>query len=140
MSKHEIVSQQIRRTSLKGRKHMKAGNIALTTFLTIVLGAGAAMAQHDHSAMTDQPQGKPGSEEMMKGCQRHGSETMAALDKLDKTIAEGRETKDPTKMRAALDTAQKQLAEARHHMSMCPMMKDGGMEHMKGMSGVSEMK
>ena len=119
---------------------MKAGNIVLTTLLTLVLGAGAAVAQHDHSAMTDQTQGKPGSEEMMKGCQKHGSETTAALDKLEKTIAAGRETKDPAKMREALDAAQKQLAEARHHMSMCPMMKDGGMEHMKGMSGESEMK
>jgi hypothetical protein len=68
---------------------------------------------------------------------------MAALDKLEKTIAAGRESNDPAKMKAALDQAQTQLAEAKHHMSMCPMMSDGmmhhgnmdHMEHMQGMAG-----
>jgi hypothetical protein len=125
---------------------IKTSNALLTVLLAVVLSAGVAMAQQDHAAMTDQSQTKPGSEDMMKSCQMHRSGTMAALDKLEKTIAAGRKSKNPAKMKAALDAAQKQLAEAKHQMSMCPMMSggnmhDGGMEpmgHMNGMSGNSE--
>jgi hypothetical protein len=88
------------------------------------------LAQHNHAEMTGGTQGKQtSSEDMMKSCQKHGSETMAALDKLDKTIASGRESSDPAKMKAALDEAQKELTEAKHHMSMCPMMSGGMMHH-----------
>ncbi len=121
---------------------VKTSNAVLTVFLALVLSAGVAVAQQDHAAMTDQSQTKPGSEDMMKGCQMHRSGTMAALDKLEKTIAAGRKSKDPAKMKAALDTAQKQLAEAKHQMSMCPTMSggnmhDGGMDHMGHMNGMS---
>jgi hypothetical protein len=126
---------------------VKTSNVILTVLLALVLGAGVAVAQQDHMAMPDQS-GKPNPEDMMKACHKHSAESMAALDKLEKTIATGRESNDPAKMKAALDTAQKQLAEAKHHMSMCPMMsgnmQHGGMEHMnhmdhmKGMSDESE--
>lgn len=110
--------------------------------LALVISAAAA-AQHDHKAMTSQAQSKSGSEEMIKSCQKHGSETAAALDKLDKTIASGRQSDDPAKMKAALNEAQTQLAEARHHMSMCPMMsgapmQHGNMQHMDHMQGMSD--
>jgi hypothetical protein len=128
------------------KQMVKASKAVMTVLLTLVLGIGAAVAQHDHGAMTDQSQNKPNSEDMMKACHKHGSEASAALDKLEKTIAAGRESNDPARMRAALDTAQKQLAEARHHVSMCPMMSSGNMQHgsmdhmdhMKNMSGDSE--
>jgi hypothetical protein len=121
---------------------VKTSNALLTVLLSLVLSAGVAMAQQDHAAMTDQSQTKPGSEDMMKGCQMHRSGTIAALDKLEKTIAAGRKSKDPSKMKAALDAAQKQVAEAKHQMSRCPMMSgdnmhDGGMEHTGHMNDVS---
>jgi hypothetical protein len=68
---------------------------------------------------------------------------MATMDKLGKTIAAGRESKDPAEMKAALVEAQKQLAEAKHQMGMCPMMSNmqqddmGNMDHMK-MKSMSE--
>lgn len=110
--------------------------------LALVISAAAA-AQHDHNAMTSQAQSKSGSEEMIKNCQKHGSEAAAVLDKLDKTIASGRQSDDPAKMKAALNEAQAQLAEARHHMSMCPMMsgasmQHGNMQHMDHMQGMSD--
>lgn len=130
---------------------VKTSNATFAVFLALVLCTGAAVAQHDHSAMTEQPQitpTSPTSRDMMKSCQKHGSETMAALDKLENTIAAGRESKDPAKMKAALDTAHEQLAEAKHHMSMCPMMSGGNtqqgdmehmdMDHMKNMPNESE--
>ncbi len=130
---------------------MKTSNAILTVFLALVLGTGVAVAQHDHSAMTDPSPStptSPTSRDMMKSCQKHGSETMAALDKLEMTIARGRESKDPATMRAALDAAHEQLAEAKHHMSMCPMMSGGNMQqgdmehmdmdHMKSMPNESE--
>ncbi len=122
---------------------VKTSNVILTVLLALVLGAGVAVAQQDRMAMPDQSQAKPNSEDMMKACHKHGAESMAALDKLEKTIAAGRESNDPAKMKAALDTAQKQLAEAKHHMSMCPMMsggnmQHGGMEHMDHMKGMSD--
>lgn len=111
----------------------------LMVFLAVVVSAGVAIAQHNHAAMTEQSQSTPSSEDMMKSCQKHGSETRAALDKLEKTIAAGRESSDPARMKAALDQAQAQLAEAKHHMSMCPMMSgsampQGSMQHMNHMN------
>jgi hypothetical protein len=125
----------------KEKQMVKTSNVMLMALLTLVLGAGVAMAQQDHAAMTDQSQSTSKSGDMMKSCHKYGSETMATLDRLEKAIAEGRESNDPAKMRMALDTAQKQLVEARRHMSMCPMMggdkmQDGGMEHMDHMKGM----
>jgi hypothetical protein len=140
----EMEAQWFLDKSLKGRNKMvKTNKAVLTVLLALILGAGAAVAQHDHAAITDPSQSKPDSTDMMNACHKHSSEAMAALDKLEKTIAEGRESNDPAKMKAALDTAQKQLAEAKHHMNMCPMMssghmQDGGMDHMNGMSGESD--
>jgi hypothetical protein len=120
---------------------VKTGNAVLTGLMVLVLSAGAAMAQQDHAGMMDQPQSKTPSEDMMKGCQKHGPEMLAAMNRLEKTIAAGRESNKPAKMKAALVEAQKQLAEAKHQMSMCPMMSSnmqqdemGNMDHMKVMS------
>jgi hypothetical protein len=65
--------------------------------------------------------------------------TTADLDQLEKTLASGSESNDPAKMKAALEQAQTQLADARHHMSMCPMMNGGKMRH-AGMKGMSRMQ
>jgi hypothetical protein len=79
----------------------------MALLFALVASAAIALAQHNHAEMTGGTQGKQtSSEDMMKSCQKHGSETMAALDKLDKTIASGRESSDPAKMKAALDEAQ----------------------------------
>lgn len=118
---------------------VKTGNAVLTGLLVLVLSAGAAMAQQDHAGMTDQPQSKTTSDDMMKGCQKHSPEMKAAMDRLEKTIAAGRESNNPAKMEAALVEAQKQLAEAKHQMSMCPMMNGGNMQQ-DGMGNMDHMK
>jgi GTP-binding protein EngB required for normal cell division len=110
--------------------------IALTALL---LTATIVVAQHDHAATTNQSGSQAADNDMMKSCQKHGTETMAAFDKLDKTIAAGRESNDPAKMKAALDQAQTQLAEAKHHMSMCPMTSGGKMQHHGGMGHMQHM-
>jgi hypothetical protein len=101
------------------------------------------MAQHNHAAMTSESQTTQTSDDMMKSWRKHGSETMATLDKLEKTINAGRESNDPAKMKAALSEAQAQVAEAKHHMSMCPMMsggtmQQGNMQHMNHMQGMGQ--
>ena len=116
----------------------RTGNAIAVVLLVMFIGVALAVAQHNHAAMSQAPAGQGSGEEMMKSCQKHGSETMAALDQLEKTIAAGRESNDPAKMKAALDEAQKQVATAKHHVGMCPMMSGGKMQHggmdMKGMS------
>lgn len=110
--------------------------LAIVT-LALLLSAGLVLAQHNHAA--SQSNRAASGDDMMKACQKHGSETMAALDKLEKTIAAGRDSNDPSKMKAALDDAQKQLAEAKHHMSMCPMMSGATMQHdMNNMQHMSD--
>jgi uncharacterized membrane protein (DUF106 family) len=101
---------------------MKITNRVLTFALavTLILSAMAAIAQ---TAKTE----KPGDEKEMGGCP-HMTATKASLDNLEKTLAAGRESNDPAKMKASLEKAQTELADARKEMSMCPMM-NGGMHH-----------
>ncbi|MFB3916164.1 MAG: hypothetical protein ACE14M_05515 [Terriglobales bacterium] len=117
----------------------------------LLLSAGFVLAQHNHAATDIQSTPQSSGKDMMQACQKHRSETLAALDKLEKTIATGRQSNDPAKMKAALDQAQTDLVEAKHHMSMCPMMsgsmmhrgmsggmmQHGGMDHMQRMNGMS---
>ncbi len=125
-----IDASDSRYVSAKEKVMVRLLKQAMVLLVTMAVVAGLALAQHTHAAMTEGVQGQQStSEDMMKSCQKHGSETMAALDKLEKTIASGRESSDPLKMKAALDQAQKELAEAKHHMSMCPMMSGGMMHH-----------
>lgn len=95
--------------------------------LVLLLSAGVVLAQHNHGSSSGQSAQQNSGEDMMSSCRKHVSESIAALDKLEKTIAAGRESNDPARMKAALNQAQTEAAEARHHVSMCPMMSEGNM-------------
>lgn len=60
--------------------------------------------------------------DMMKNCQEHCQATSKTIDQLTRTINEAKNSNDPGKMRAALDQAQKPLAEMKEHMNMCMNM------------------
>ena len=59
---------------------------------------------------------------MMKGCLEHCELSMKAMDALARTIADAKASKDQAKMRAALEQAEKPLADVRQHMTMCTNM------------------
>ena len=60
--------------------------------------------------------------DMMKNCQEHCQSTSKTIDQLTRTIDEAKSSNDPAKMRAALDQAQKPLADMKEHMNMCMNM------------------
>ncbi len=105
----------------------------LLLVLALVLSATILLAQNQAASTPS----KTGPHKQGGRCPEMTA-TNADLDQLEKTLASGRESNDPAKMKAALEQAQTQLADARHHMSMCPMMNGGKMQHtsMKGMSGM----
>ena len=104
----------------------------------VVMNTSLVFAQHNHSG----PQGA--SPDMMQKCQKHHSEMSTLVDQMSKTLADGREQNNLETMRAAIDKAQSQLGEVKHHMSMCPMAKDGMMHdssgHTKGMKCTSDQQ
>lgn len=75
---------------------------------------------------------------MMKECSEHHQAVTKSLDQMSKTLEGAKQSNDPAKMRAAIDEAQKQLADMKDHMAMCGNMMNmmqkmqGGM--MKGSS------
>jgi hypothetical protein len=106
------------------------------TFLAIgaaLLLSGSALAQQDPQQKPSATQEKPqmSMENMMKGCQEHCQQTTASIDRLMQTMKEAEQSNDPAKMRAALDQAQKPLAEMKQHMNMCTNMM-GMMQKMHG--------
>ena len=75
---------------------------------------------------------------MMKECSEHHQAVMKSLDQTSNTLEGAKQSNDPDKMRAAIDQAQKQLADMKDHMAVCGNMMNmmqkmqGGM--MKGSS------
>ena len=68
--------------------------------------------------------------DMMKGCMAHCQRTKTSMADMSKMMADAEKSNDPTKMRSALEQAQKTLAEMQGHMDSCmSMMRD----HMGGM-------
>ncbi len=63
-------------------------------------------------------------EDMMKECRKHCEATTNSIDQTMRMMEEARQSNDPAKMRAALDSAQKPLAEMKDHMAMCMQMMD----------------
>lgn len=61
---------------------------------------------------------------MMKMCREHCEMTTKSVDQVSKVIQDAKASNDVTKMRAALDQAQKPLAEMKDHMAMCMSMMD----------------
>jgi hypothetical protein len=65
---------------------------------------------------------KMSMDDMRKECRTHCQATTTSLDRLTKRIDEAKQSNDPAQMRAALDEAQKPLAEMKNHMTMCMNM------------------
>lgn len=61
-------------------------------------------------------------QDMMANCREHCQKTTASIDQLQARIEEAKKSNDPTRLRAALDEAQKPLAEMKQHMNMCMSM------------------
>lgn len=102
----------------------------------VVLFGIAAVAQQRQNTPAQQEQqqadrGQMSMDDMMKRCREHCQATLKSTDALAKTIAEAKESNDPAKMRAALEQAEKPLADMREHMNMCMMMMNM-MEKMHG--------
>jgi len=72
---------------------------------------------------------------MIKQCHEHHHAMTKKMDEVSKTLEEAEESNDLAKVRAAIDQAQKQLAEMKEHMNMCGNMMHM-MEKMQGMGGM----
>lgn len=105
-----------------------------------LFGIGAMAQQQDTNKSASQAgqqqpaQGQMSMADMMKGCQEHCQTAMKSTDALAKTMADARASNDPAKMRAALEQAEKPLADMRQHMKMCMHMMTM-MQKMHGMMG-----
>ena len=127
-------------------KHSKIVNTAIVSTVVIILASGFLSAQQPSGQQEKQPsqKGEMKSMEnmsmggMMKECSEHHQAVTKSLDQTSKTLEGAKQSNDPDKMRAAIDQAQKQLADMKDHMTMCGNMMDmmqkmqGGM--MKGSS------
>ena len=112
---------------------MKRHTNAFLAIGAALLLSGSALAQQDQQQKPSTTQEKPqmSMDTMMKSCMEHCQQTSASIDRLTQTMNEAKESNDPAKMRAALDEAQKPLAEMKQHMSMCMNMM-GMMQKMQG--------
>lgn len=72
--------------------------------------------------------------DMMKECRKHCEATTNSIDQMTKMMEEAKQSNDPTKMRSALDSAQKPFTEVKDHMTMCMHMMDM-MQQMHGGAG-----
>ncbi len=75
----------------------------------------------------------------MQSCQKHCSTASESIDKLTQTIESAKQSNDPAKMRAALDQAEKPLADMKQHMSMCMNMMSMMQNMHKGKMGSDHM-
>lgn len=104
------------------------------TRLVTVVGAACALAltslvaaQQPANSGQQKPQsgGMMSMEDMMTECRKHCEATAGSIDRMIKMMEEARQSNDPVKMRSALDSAQKPLAEMKDHMATCMRMMDG---------------
>lgn len=103
--------------------------LILVVLLLAVSGASVAFAQHDHSSAPAQASPPEGQDDPMEECQKHHAEGAAALDQAATTLARAEQSTDPDQVKAAIDSAKKSIAEAKHHLSMCPMAQGGTADH-----------
>ena len=127
-------------------KRSKIVNTAIASTVVIILASGFLSAQQASGQQEKQPSqksemksmGNMSMEGMMKECSEHHQAVTKSLDQTSKTLEGAKQSNDPDKMRAAIDQAQKQLADMKDHMTMCGNMMNmmqkmqGGM--MKGSS------
>jgi hypothetical protein len=91
----------------------------------VVSGASSAFAQHNHSATSAQTSAPESQGDPMQECQKHHAEGAAALGQAATDLARAKQLTDADQMRAAIALAEKQIAQAKHHLSMCPMIQGG---------------
>jgi vancomycin resistance protein YoaR len=127
-------------------KRSKIVNTAIASTVVMILASGFLSAQQASGQQEKQPSqksemksmGNMSMEGMMKECSEHHQAVTKSLDQTSKTLEGAKQSNDPDKMRAAIDQAQKQLADMKDHMAMCGNMMNmmqkmqGGM--MKGSS------
>jgi hypothetical protein len=127
-------------------KRSKIVNTAIASTVVIILASGFLSAQQASGQQEKQPSqkgemksmGNMSMDGMMKECSEHHQAVTKSLDQTSKTLEGAKQSNDPAKMRAAIDEAQKQLADMKEHMTMCGNMMNmmqkmqGGM--MKGSS------
>jgi hypothetical protein len=123
----------------------KINTLLITAAFVILWSAFLAAQQPSGQGSQPPPQkgemksmGSMSMDGMMKECNEHHQAMTKSLDQASKTLEGAKQSNDPAKMRAAIDQAQKQLADMKEHMSMCGNMMNmmqkmqGGM--MKGSS------
>src|SRR6266850_2890319 len=127
-------------------KHSKIVITAIASTVVIFLASGFLSAQQPPGQQEKQfsqqgemkSMGNMSMDGMMKECSEQHQAVTKSLDQTSKTLEEAKQSNDPAKMRAAIDQAQKQLADMKDHMTMCGNMMNmmqkmqGGM--MKGSS------
>lgn len=92
-------------------------------FLTASVLAQSQPSSEQTTPSQSSQRGQPMSmADMMKNCQEHCQSTSKTIDQLTRTIDEAKASNDPAKMRAALDQAQKPLAQVKEHMNGCMSM------------------
>jgi hypothetical protein len=108
-------------------KRSKIVNTAIASTVVIILASGFLSAQQASGQQEKQPSqkgemksmGNMSMDGMMKECSEHHQAVTKSLDQTSKTLEGAKQSNDPDKMRAAIDQAQKQLADMKDHMTMC---------------------
>lgn len=101
----------------------------------LMLGGTALAQQAQQKPPAAQSKPEMSMDSMMTGCREHCQRTSAAMDRVMQIMEEAKQSKDVTKMRAALEAAQKPLSDMKQHMTMCTNMM-GMMEKMHGGGGM----
>jgi hypothetical protein len=96
--------------------------IGAAVFLTVSVVAQSQPSSPQTTPPSAQQSQTMSMADMMKGCQEHCQTTSKTIDQLTRTIDEAKASNDPAKMRAALDQAQKPLADMKAHMDGCMNM------------------
>ena len=111
--------------------------LIIAIVILLALSSSLALAQHQHSATPPQNTSSEVQPDPMQECQKHHAEATAALDQAVAKLGEAKRLSDG-QMRAAIESAEQQIGEAKHHLSMCPMAKGGSMDHSG--TGVSQQQ
>lgn len=91
--------------------------------------SSTALAQHQHSATPTEPSVSQGQADQMQACQKHRSDSLGALDEAASLLEQAKQSADPQQAKTAIESAESKIAEVRHHLSLCPMVGDGSMDH-----------
>ena len=105
-------------------KRSKIVNTVIASTVVIILGSGSLSGQEKQPSQKGEMKsmGNMSMDGMMKECSEHHQAVTKSLDQTSKTLEEAKQSNDPDKMTAAIDQAQKQLANMKEHMTMCGNM------------------